>query len=150
MRSSIEYKFDCLLKSISSSLRRKPHVLRKDLYGFYIFIKNSVFLLSAKQTNTWGITYLLTLSCRKNSLSLIIQQFLSSFLRSLFSLFFFAAWKLFVFGVILVRNFLHLDRIHEEIRYFVSLRIQSECGKIRTRITPNTDTFYAVFPSTFA
>ena len=29
-------------------------------------------------------------------------------------------------------------------RYGVSLRIQSECGKIRTRITPNTDTFHAV------
>ena len=29
-------------------------------------------------------------------------------------------------------------------RYSVSLRIQSECGKIPTRITPNTDTFYAV------
>ena len=29
-------------------------------------------------------------------------------------------------------------------RYGVSLRIQSECGKIRTRITPNIDTFYAV------
>ena len=29
-------------------------------------------------------------------------------------------------------------------RYGVSLRIQSECGKIRTRTTPNTDTFYAV------
>ena len=29
-------------------------------------------------------------------------------------------------------------------RYSVSLRIQSECGKIRTRITPNTDTFYAL------
>ena len=28
--------------------------------------------------------------------------------------------------------------------YGVSYRIQSECGKIRTRITPNTDTFYAV------
>ena len=28
--------------------------------------------------------------------------------------------------------------------YSVSLRIQSECGKMRTRITPNTDTFYAV------
>ena len=29
--------------------------------------------------------------------------------------------------------------------YFqVSLRIQSECGKMQTRITPNTDTFYAV------
>ena len=29
-------------------------------------------------------------------------------------------------------------------RYSVSLRIQSECGKMRTRITPNTDTVYAV------
>ena len=29
-------------------------------------------------------------------------------------------------------------------RYEVSPRIQSECGKIRTRITPNTDTFHAV------
>ena len=29
-------------------------------------------------------------------------------------------------------------------RYFVSLSVQSECGKIRTRITPNADTFYAV------
>ena len=28
--------------------------------------------------------------------------------------------------------------------YSVSLRIQSECEKIRTRITPNTDTFYTV------
>ena len=30
-------------------------------------------------------------------------------------------------------------------RYFISLRIQSECGIIRTRITPNTDIFYAVY-----
>ena len=29
-------------------------------------------------------------------------------------------------------------------RYGVFLRIKFECGKIRTRITPNTDTFYAV------
>ena len=29
-------------------------------------------------------------------------------------------------------------------RYSVSHRIQSECEKMRTRITPNTDTFYAV------
>ena len=29
-------------------------------------------------------------------------------------------------------------------RYGVSLGIQSECGKTRTRKTPNTDTFYAV------
>ena len=29
--------------------------------------------------------------------------------------------------------------------YFVSLRIHSECEKIRTRITLNTDTFHTVF-----
>ena len=29
-------------------------------------------------------------------------------------------------------------------RYRISLRIQSECGKMRTRITPNTDIFHAV------
>ena len=29
-------------------------------------------------------------------------------------------------------------------RYSVSLRIQSKCGKIRTRNTPNTDTFHSV------
>ena len=29
-------------------------------------------------------------------------------------------------------------------RYEVSLCIQSECGKMRTRITPNTDNFHAV------
>ena len=29
-------------------------------------------------------------------------------------------------------------------RYGVSLRIQSECGKIQARITPNTDTFHTV------
>ena len=29
-------------------------------------------------------------------------------------------------------------------RYGVSLLIQSECRKTRSRITPNTDTFYAV------
>ena len=34
-------------------------------------------------------------------------------------------------------------RLNKE-RYQVSLRIQSECGKIRTRKTPNTDAFYAV------
>ena len=30
-------------------------------------------------------------------------------------------------------------------RYATSLRIQSECRKMRTGITPNTDTFYSVF-----
>ena len=32
---------------------------------------------------------------------------------------------------------------HIRTKYGVSLRIQSECGKMRTRITPNTGTFHA-------
>ena len=31
--------------------------------------------------------------------------------------------------------------------YSLNLRIQSKCGKIRTRKTPNTDTFHAVMLS---
>ena len=65
------------------------------------------------------------------------------------------ALKVSVFGVILVRIFPYLDWIRRDTRYlsvfspnagkyFESLRIQSECGKIRTRVTPNTDSFYAV------
>ena len=53
------------------------------------------------------------------------------------------AWKVSVFGVILVRIFSYSHWIG------VSLRIQSKCGKIRTRITPNTDTFYAVYAPSF-
>ena len=37
----------------------------------------------------------------------------------------------------------HAFRLNAK-RYGVSLRIQSECRKIQTKITPNTDTFYAV------
>ena len=46
------------------------------------------------------------------------------------------AWKVPVFRVILARIFPHLD--------WMLSRIQSECGKIRTRITPHTDTFHVV------
>ena len=46
-----------------------------------------------------------------------------------------------VFRVILAHIFPHLDWIQRDRE---SLRIQSECGKMRTRITPNTNTFYAV------
>ena len=49
----------------------------------------------------------------------------------------FNAWKVSVFGVFLVR-------------VFSPFRIQSDCGKIRTRKTPNTDTFYAVIRMHFS
>ena len=51
------------------------------------------------------------------------------------------AWKVSVFGVILVRIFPHSDWIR---RYSVSLLIQSRCERIRNKITPNTNTFYTV------
>ena len=51
------------------------------------------------------------------------------------------AWKESVFRVILVCIFPHSDWMK---RYSASLCIQPKYGKIRTRITPNTDTFYAV------
>ena len=47
--------------------------------------------------------------------------------------------KVSVFGVILVRIFPHSDWIWRDTGW-----IQSKCGKIRTRITPNKDTFYTV------
>ena len=51
------------------------------------------------------------------------------------------AWKLSVFGIFLVRIFPYVDCIRRDTVY---LRIQSECGKIRTRKTPDMDIFYAV------
>ena len=51
-----------------------------------------------------------------------------------------------VLGVILVRIFPHLDWIRRDTeyteKYGVSLRAQSECPKIRTRITPHTGKFF--------
>ena len=49
------------------------------------------------------------------------------------------AWKVSVFGVILVHIFPHSHWIQRD-----PLRIQSECRKIRTRKTLHMDTFYAV------
>ena len=58
----------------------------------------------------------------------------------------YSVWKVSIFGVILVRIFPHSDWIRRDTEY---LRIQSECGKMRSRITPNTDAFYTVFTQWF-
>ena len=47
-----------------------------------------------------------------------------------------------IFGVTLVGYF-NAFTLNAE-RYEASLLIQSKCGKMRTRITTNTDTFYAL------
>ena len=49
-----------------------------------------------------------------------------------------------------IRNYYGLQFFTFELnteRYSVTVRIQSECGKIRTRITPNKNIFYAVLRS---
>ena len=67
-------------------------------------------------------------------------------------------WEMCYFWCLITVNFVHCVRsvrirgyfgphfsafgLNTE-RYSVSLRIQSKCRKMRTRITPNTDTFYA-------
>ena len=56
----------------------------------------------------------------------------------------YTAWKVSKYGVFSGPYFSAFGLNTE--RYGVSLRIQSECGKMQTRITPNTDTFYAVLP----
>ena len=67
-----------------------------------------------------------------------------SFKNSIFSNNIFnVTWKVSVFGVFLVRIFPHSDWIRRD-RYFVSLRIWSKCGKMRTIKIPNADTFPAV------
>ena len=43
--------------------------------------------------------------------------------------------------------FFRIRTEYGEIFRISPLRIRSECGKIQTRITPNMDTFYAVYES---
>ena len=52
------------------------------------------------------------------------------------------AWEMSVFGVILFHIFPHSDWIQKDAPYLSVF--SPKCGKMWTRITPNTDTFYAV------
>ena len=91
---------------------------------------------------------ILTLCISSDSNLVCVNTF--SLVRSFLSIIYFFAWRVSVFGVILVRIFPHSDWIRSDIswyvyemymRYEVSLRIQPKCRKMPTRITPNTDTF---------
>ena len=64
--------------------------------------------------------------------------------RKLISLYLSTAQKVSVFGVIFGPYFPALAMNME--RYRTALCIQSECGKIRSRKTPNKGTFHAVCP----
>ena len=54
----------------------------------------------------------------------------------------FTSWKVSVFGVILVRIFPHSDWLFSPNTFRLS--VQSELGKMWTRMTPNTGSFYTV------
>ena len=59
----------------------------------------------------------------------------------------FTAQKLSIFGVILVRIFPPFSRIRAEYGeilpiFLYSVQMSENVGKVPTRITPNTDTFY--------
>ena len=66
--------------------------------------------------------------------------------------YFFTLWKESVFGVILVRIFPAFSRIWTEYGEIsispYSARMQENAGKMLTRITSNTDSFYSVSHST--
>ena len=55
----------------------------------------------------------------------------------------FTAWKVYVFGVFLVRIFPYSDWIQRDTPHLSPF--SRNAGKIRTRKNPNTDTFHEVF-----
>ena len=62
---------------------------------------------------------------------------------------FHTAWKVSLFRVILVRIFPAFSRIRTEYGEILrispySVLMRENAGKVRTRITPNTETFYTV------
>ena len=106
-------------KQCSSNLSK---ILEKCLWRSFFSSFNSFW---KKPKMIWKITFVVTL-------------YISDFFNTARD----TAWKVSVFGVILVHIFSHWDWIRRdtdaECRYSVQTR------KMRTRITPNTDTFYAV------
>ena len=112
---------------------------RSDIYGG-VFLPKKLWLLGFKYTSGNFLYRKLT-----NILMTAVCIFLY-LVHILVWPFLCIAWKVCVFGVILVRIFSHSDWIWSDT---ASLRIQSECRKMRTRITPNTDTLYAVNQTTY-
>ena len=129
----------------------------QSLYSLYFAeILETVTIVSKNQIYAWRIFWVLI---HVGSFIRFVKLYLSQkcFMRSCFVFLFETAWKVSRYGVfpglyhyvksvrigvILVRIFPHSDWMRWDT--VVSLCIQSERGKIRTRISPNTDTFHAV------
>ena len=90
----------------------------------------------------------ISLHFRKATTQMSVTNF-SCLLNIFLQLYFFYFFKKFhSLKSVRIRDYYGLDFLAFGLnteRYFVSPRIQSKCGKMRSRITPNTDTFYAVF-----
>ena len=104
-----------------------------------IFAKGSIL-------DVWqGFEYVFTLASPQHAIQISLLNSISSIVDYFTISDTLTGWKLFLFGVFLVR--ILFSRIWTEYgelrRNRISLHIQSECGKARTTKTPNTDTFHA-------
>ena len=86
----------------------------------------------------WLLSFSIKLILREYWIMVRILWSFVVFFQFLWKWLIFTLWKVSVFGVFLVRIFPHFS---------LSLRILSECEKIRARKTPNIDTFTKWFPA---
>ena len=105
--------------------------------------KNAIYILlqiSNFKTVIWSADYYFMIKSKTRRYSLYHSYYTTHYSSTIFKhncLALNTAWNVSVFSVFLVRIFPNSE-------YQVSLRFQSDYRKIRTRITPNTDIFYAV------
>ena len=108
---------------------------------------NLAWRQSSHRNSTYKIMEI-SLHFRKATTQMSVTNF-SCLLNIFLQLYFFYFFKKFhSLKSVRIRDYYGLDFLAFGLnteRYFVSPRIQSKCGKMRSRITPNTDTFYAVF-----
>ena len=105
--------------------------------------KNAISILlqiSNFKTVIWSADYYFMIKSKTRRYSLYHSYYTTHYSSTIFNhncLALNTAWNVSVFSVFLVHIFPNSE-------YQVSLRIQSDYRKILTRITPNTDIFYAV------
>ena len=135
----------------------KRFLCRSSLYRFFIMIKGdlkiifvSVTKIGKKTTNKFEMLFFqnkFTLQhIELNINKWTIKSFLISSINSVFSSLK-TRRKLYensVFGVTLIRIFSTFSRIWTEYGEIHSVQMRENAGKMQTRISPNTNTFYAV------
>ena len=123
---------------IRSKFNEKPENLWFLMWYLWRFVSHTILGINRLNRNQLkNIRFLLRKIFTTSRATTFV--FLSIFFFLLIRL---TAWKVLAFRVILVLIFPHSDWIRGDTKRYRD--IQSECGKIWIRITPNTDTFYEV------